>query len=560
MVDKLHEITTPTSDPDRSTVGETMTVEDVSISMKRKLEDVSDEVASKQPKLETTEATDNAQESLNESKLAKKELMKIEKQRQRALEKEEKAQKREQERKRKEEEKLRKQQEREQEKQLKRKKMEEEKAAKELKKEQEKQERERKKEEERLRKQQEKDAREQSRLEKKRRLEEEKEQKEQEKRALEEEKRKKEELKRRKEEEEAKSQKKISSFFTVKKLAPAIPKADPTLESVENGATDFEKDFLPFFVQNNMEVASMGQLNSNELSKSKKQLDDIFLEKKYDGTPEVYWFFASKAVEAIHTESTITPDDIVNALNSSTTTETQIYDMINKFPPLKFISFYENSKPPYIGTWCSVLHQQIKFDPKNPLDTTLTGFDYDYDSDLEWNKEDEEGEDIDNEDEDDEEDILADEDDLGFVEDDKPNDQTKKFHSLNVMIKINDGSQDDFFNSMKTIALTELPLPIDPFKTATKPNTPEPVKTSEQGKTSKPIIDDTNTIYQLIKFFDSSDFSSFSLNTILELAMKHIEFSNKSLMRNTLHHILKKERLTLTWSIKENARKEYTPS
>jgi chromatin assembly factor 1 subunit A len=346
----------------------------------------------------------------------------------------------------------------------------------------------------------------------------------------------------------------------VKKLTPAVAKADPTVELVESETTDFEKDFLPFFVQNHMEVASMGQLSSNELTKSKTQLDDILLNKKYNDISDFHLFFASKTVKPVDHGPTVTPDDIVNALNSSTTTETQINEIINKFPPIKFISFYENSKPPYIGTWCSVLHQRIKFDPRNPLDTTLTGFDYEYDSDLEWNKEDEEGEDIDNEDEDDEEDILADEDDLRFVEDDKPNDQTKKFHSLNVMIKINDGSHDGFFNSMKTIAMTELPLPIDPFEITTKPKTPEPVKTNESGKKSKPIIDDTTTINQLIKFLDSSDFSSFSLNTILELAMKHIEFSNKSLMRNTLHHILKKERLTLTWSIKENARKEYTPS
>lgn len=491
----------------------------------------------------------NVDEVQDDTPLTKKELQKIEKQKQREAERAEKEQRKEEERKRKEEEKLRKEEEKikkQKEKELKKQKIEEEKAEKErkrqekeAKKEAERLEKEAKKEEERLAKQQAIEAKEQARLEKKRKLEEEKEEKLQKKRKLEEEKEER-EVQRRKLEEEKKrkeeSQMKISSFFT-KKLDVASPqKVQKVIET-----TDYEREFLPLFVQKNMQVADLGKLSQDELNKSKDLFDGL-LKSKENNFLDVQEFFISKRSVSVRS-STITPDDVVALLNSSTATEAAIYQVINQFPPIKFISFYENSKPPYVGTWCSLEHQKTRVSAKYPLDTLLTGLDYDYDSDLEWNKEDEEGEDVDDEDDEEEEDtIIADEDDLGFVEDDQQV-QAKRFHSMNVIVKLNDGTNDDFFKLITTTPLVS--LPINPFKTV---QTESPVKAAN---TEKKKIEDPKIINQIITFYDSKELGSFSINTILELVMKNFEYTDKALVRNTLHHILRKDRQTSSWVVKK---------
>lgn len=479
------------------------------------------------------------------SKLTKKELKKIERQKQREIERIEKERKKEEERKRKDEEKLRKQREKELERELKKRKLDEEKAEKERKREEERLEREAKKEEERLKKQQAIDNREKARLEKKRKLEEEKEEREVRRRKLEEDKKRKEE-----------SQMKISSFFSVKKQQ--TPNIDTTQEQVQDcNSNDYEREFLPLFVQKNMRLADLGQLTGEELKKSKMLLDDLLLSKT-NNFDDVDQFFKSKITNITIDKPTRTPDDVVALLNSSRATETDIYQLINQLPPIKFISFYENSKPPYIGTWCSIEHQTTSISAKDPLNTQLTGFDYDYDSDLEWNKEDEEGEDVDDEDDEEEEDnIIADEDDLGFVEDDQPNNQTKKFQSMNVIVKLNDGSNDEFFKSIVTMPMElNIKLPINPFETIT---TESPKKVSSVNileTKKKPIIQDPQIIGQIVSFYDSKDLGSFSITTILELVMKQFQYTDKALVRSTLHYILKKDRQTSTWVVKKQIRDE----
>ncbi|KAM9915332.1 hypothetical protein OXX59_010564, partial [Metschnikowia pulcherrima] len=37
---------------------------------------------------------------------------------------------------------------------------------------------------------------------------------------------------------------------------------------------------------------------------------------------------------------------MVDALNSSQMTESALYDLVRNLPPIKYLQFYENAKPP----------------------------------------------------------------------------------------------------------------------------------------------------------------------------------------------------------------------
>ncbi|KAK6203444.1 chromatin assembly complex, subunit p90 [Scheffersomyces amazonensis] len=524
-------------------------------------------------------------------KPTKKELQKIENQKKRELEKLERDKKKEEERLAKEEskrlreeERLKKLAEKEAEKEQKRKKLEEEKLQ-----------REKKKEEERLQKQAEKDEKERLRREKKQKEEEEKLLKEAEKKKLEEEKRKQEELKER-------SQAKISNFFKVssKPSQAASPTKSASTSTFGNDqssqttqkVSDYESDFLPFFIQKNVILADNGQLSKEDLKSQVEEFDNELKNSCPSEKSDLKSYFASfSSHNSIPQSTTITPDDIVNELNSSTSSESIIYELIQKLPPIKYIHFYENSKPPYVGTWCSSKHQSILIPVSNPIDTQLTGFDYEYDSDLEWNDKDdeEEGEDLDEDEEEDDELMNAEDDDMNdFVEDNYQDslNSKKKFHSLIIINKWNDGTNDDVFSKLITVPLvTEVTIePIDPNKdywsitqtSETIKCVTDTVKDSGSSAASassssagtgqdtsspnilipqKKTIQDTTILSELIVFIEKNN--DFSIQTLVELSKKQFKDFTKALLKNTIQDIAVYNKKTSNWDVKPEVKARY---
>ncbi|KAF6066462.1 Chromatin assembly factor 1 subunit A family protein [Candida albicans] len=476
------------------------------------------------------------------------------------LEKAEKEKQKQEEKLRKEQEKL----EKKRKKELKKQKQEEERRAKELKK------------EERLQKEKEKQEKERLRLEKKQKLEEQRLAKEAEKKRLEEEKRKIEEAKER-------SQMKISSFFQIgqkrkeKKVSSDSSETDATKATPKSF---YETEFLPFFVQKNV---SLMNIDNQDISGSKSILDD-FINGKLQKESSFKSYLSKFTKSSPSTTNDITPEEIINALNSPTTTENQVYQLIQDLPPIKYISFYENSKPPYIGTYCSLAHQKCHDAIiQNPLDNEITGLDYGYDSDLEWNKEDEEGEDIENEDdEDDDDSVMGDEDDEEFVEDD-PQSNKKKFITLTVINKWNNEENSQDFQSFATVKLVDIAGSIDPFHNywATQ-NEPQVQEVSTTQDSMKPVanilinkttptvgtssspniliaqkktIKDSSVLANLIKFVENNN--DFTIGTLVELSKKEFKDFTKALIKNTIQEIAVYDKKSSKWEIKAEMKEKY---
>lgn len=554
----LSEFSTTQTDPIRSKRAASLTVE------------VNNEEALSPTKKCKTDANTASIEisqniSADEKHIPKKELEKAEKEKQKQ---EEKA--------RKEQEKLEKKRKQEEERELKRKRLEEEKELKRQKQEEERRARELKKEAERLQKEKEKQEKERIRLEKKQKLEEQRLAKEAEKKRIEEEKRKIEEAKER-------SQMKISSFFQVgqkrkeKKTARESSEGDTSKNSPKSF---YETEFLPFFVQKNVSLMNVG---NKDILDSKRILDDCLngaLPKELSFKSYLNTFTNS----SLSTVNDITPEEIINALNSSTTTENQVHQLIQDLPPIKYISFYENSKPPYIGTYCSLAHQKCRESIiQNPFDNEITGLDYGYDSDLEWNKEDEEGEDIENdEDDDDDDSIMGDEDDEEFVEDD-PQSNKKKFITLTVINKWNNEENSQDFQSFATVKLVDIPGQIDPFHnywaTQNEPQvqtisvTQDATKsidnvlinkaTPTMGISSSPniliaqkkTIKDSVVLANLIKFIENNN--DFTIGTLVELSKKEFKDFTKALIKNTIQEIAVYDKRSSKWEIKAEMKEKY---
>lgn len=88
-----------------------------------------------------------------------------------------------------------------------------------------------------------------------------------------------------------------------------------------------------------------------------------------------------------------------------------------KAVPVKFLKFYEDVRPPYIGTYTkSPEGRSAASLGRNPFSRTLPATNYDYDSEAEW-EEPEEGEDLDSEGEEEEEEDDDANDMEGFLDD-----------------------------------------------------------------------------------------------------------------------------------------------
>ncbi|KAF5101248.1 hypothetical protein D0Z03_000642 [Geotrichum reessii] len=113
--------------------------------------------------------------------------------------------------------------------------------------------------------------------------------------------------------------------------------------------------------------------------------------------------------------------DAVEAFNAGSANDEKRLVKILQSLPQKYISFSENVRPPYAGTFTKPVTRFPRNNPFYRIPVEEAGFNYDYDSEIEWTQEDEDGEDLDMDDEsDDNDDLAMEDDDLdGFVSSDE---------------------------------------------------------------------------------------------------------------------------------------------
>ncbi|RKP31894.1 hypothetical protein METBISCDRAFT_13055 [Metschnikowia bicuspidata] len=412
-------------------------------------------------------------------------------------------------------------------------------------------------------KREEKERKEQERLLKKQMLEEERAQKhEKKKRKSSDGQKCKDDEKRRKED---RSQMPISSFFAVSKEPVSVAKKNPAQSlpaKSEHKPRSYEADFLPFFQKSNVVMAAGTQLREDELQLRVEQFDKELVSGAVFGPSTVF------AVEfSLPSKSHTTSQALVDALNSPHMTESTVLQLVINLPPIKYLKFYENSKPPYVGTWCSEEHLKIAHAFLDPLDTSVTGYDYAYDSDLDWQDEGE-GEDVDDledgedveEDGDDDMDDFVDNSELlrkrGIVGPQQSfsiwNDQSTtnaeifdglKFERLDINVTFPIDPYMDYWGSQT--AVSEQPVEL---KAATIP-----ANTAADGPMiltpQKPIIKDQKVIDDLIKFIEKN--SDFTIGTLTELAKKEFNIYTKTILKYTIQNVAVYNKKENMWKIKE---------
>lgn len=450
------------------------------------------------------------------------------------------------------------------EKELRKVKREQEQLLKKQRREEEKLKREKLREEEKLKKEEqreeEKRKKEQQKEEERIKREEMKKVKEEEKRKREEEKLKKENEKKAKKEAKERSQLRIGNFF--KKSSHDSSKAVST-------KSDYEKTFLPFYSKDNIIISTNLILSTNKLSSNKQFIDDQLSQKSKVDSSVSEWI-KSKQTKRGYTIK-FKAVTLLQQMTTKEKTDEELQILLSLIPQ-KYIKFYENVRPPFIGTYSKDLSLPIS----SPFTTEGTGYNYEYDSDLEWvNEEEEDGEggDIDNlesgeedEEEDDEEEGSEGEFD-GFLDAEDPNstNPSKKkimgplipvVHLRNQLDTLEKDDQEYFHNTAAQQLVDTLPFPVDPCQKIiirrqtdqATDNSPvkelssgdkrnigdvsaSTIEQSSDGKKSKTLITEPK---DLLRLFDEIQGSTFSLGTITEIAQKGLPQYSKLTIKYTI--------------------------
>lgn len=370
-----------------------------------------------------------------------------------------------------------------------------------------------------------------------------KQQKEQEKREREEEKKRKELEKKVKEE---RAQSRIGSFF--KKVSDS--------NKHSNVKSDYQKYFLPFYAKDGVKLPK----KSYVVSEQRKRDIDASLQSPNPSDSVTEWL-KSKSVRRGHPVAF----KAVSLLQQMTAKEKEDHELqsLLKLIPQKYIKFYENVRPPYIGTYS----KDALLPVDDPFSTKETGYNYDYDSDLEWiNEEDGEEEQggVDNlesgEDDEDEEDEEASEGEFdGFLDAEEgsngANGKRKFLGPLvpTVCLRSNLDSLDEddkqYFEAVKVeILIEQQSFPIDPTAPIIRPQSLGTLKrlaeveqetesassspsVSPEKKKAKTLITDDR---HLLKLFDEIHDSTFSLGTVTEIAQKNLPQYSKQTIKNTV--------------------------
>lgn len=394
--------------------------------------------------------------------------------------------------------------------------------------------------------------------------EEEKLKRENEKKAREEEKLKKDNEKKAKEEAKERSQARIGNFF--KKVTDSNK---PT-----HVRSDYEKFFLPFYSKEGVVVSRSGQLSSIELNENKSKIDSLLNQRKDDN--QVLEWLASKQ-NTVKTSLPIAYQavSLLQQMTSKEKSDQELQSLLSLIPH-KYIKFYENVRPPYMGTYSKDVILPID----NPFYTGNTGYNYDYDSDLEWVNEEEEeveggvenlesGED--DEDEDDEEASEGEFDGFLDAEDNDNQNGSGKKKFIGPLIptvclrKTPDKMEEDdkqYFNMVAVQYLVEeQPFPINPnqylkpqMENVKKNNSDSQNDLSSPSvspeKKSKSLISEPK---DLLKLFDEIQDSTFSLGTVTEIAQKNLPLYSKQIIKNTVKEYAVKANwgTSRKWAIKD---------
>jgi chromatin assembly factor 1 subunit A len=263
--------------------------------------------------------------------------------------------------------------------------------------------------------------------------------KDREKKAKEDEKRRKEEEKQRIEEEKRKkerSQPTLNAFFKKPATAPndgglrkspsPAPRAAIQSSSVSiakspcklDSVPEYQKRFPPFFVQNNVKVAPFTQFGRDE--RALNALEDVIdsyihgqrsPEKRQPFDPVRLFNLLHFNVKPRGRKITPVREIMSQILGNSKrpidlTTDSQNIQIKNtrnllRKVPYKILSFAEDVRPPYKGTYTSHPISGMRRMARNPTRRDLPHVNYDYDSEAEW--EDDDGEDVESDCNDDEE-------------------------------------------------------------------------------------------------------------------------------------------------------------
>jgi chromatin assembly factor 1 subunit A len=263
--------------------------------------------------------------------------------------------------------------------------------------------------------------------------------KDKEKKAKEDEKRRKDEEKQRMEEEKKKkerSQPKLNTFFKKPATAPnddclrkspsPAPGAVTQLSSISttkspckfDSVPEYQKRFPPFFVQNNVKVAPFTQFGRDEgaLNVLQDTMDSYIHGKRSPEKRRPFdpvRLFNLPDFNSRHRGRKVTPvREIMSEILGNAkrpidlTTDSQniqiknTRDLLRKVP-YKILSFAEDVRPPYKGTYTTQPMSGMRRMARNPTSRDLPHVNYDYDSEAEW--EDDDGEDVESDCNDDEE-------------------------------------------------------------------------------------------------------------------------------------------------------------
>ncbi|AQZ15457.1 RLF2 (YPR018W) [Zygosaccharomyces parabailii] len=418
---------------------------------------------------------------------------------------------------------------------------EEEKRRRDQEREDEKRRREEQKEEERRKREKRKEDQKERREELKRR-------KELEKRQREEEKLRKEQEKKLKQEAKERSQARIGNFF--RKVSDSSKQL--------NVASDYEKFFLPFYAKEGVSVNTTIPFSHSKLDESKTRID-LLLKRNDDDVTR--WLAASQGSIKPPQKPGYAAVTLLQQMTSKEATDEELKNLLSLIPQ-KYIKFYENVRPPYMGTYS----KSVLLPADDPFSTKDTGYNYDYDSDLEWinDEDEEEGGGVDNlesgEEDEDEEDEEASEGEFdGFLdtEDNISNVHSNKRRFIGPLIPTvclrtnQDTMQEDdrCYYDMVSVQylMADQSFPIDPLHyirqngeshTALKGCTSDSQhdscsspSVSPEKKKAKSLISEPK---DLLKLFDEIQDSTFSLGTVTEIAQKNLPFYSKQTIKNTV--------------------------
>lgn len=379
------------------------------------------------------------------------------------------------------------------------------------------------------------------------------------------------------------AQSRIGNFF--KRVQSTTPEE---MVTQEKKSSDYASLALPFYVKDGVEINTSWKLNSEDLQKSKKNFDDAIKasnrhsEKSYDAVLE--WIneqkVTSRGYPIEHTSV-----KLLQQMTAEQKDEKELLAYLSLIP-CKFIKFYENIRPPYMGTYSL----NFKLPIEEPFNSEITGFNYEYDSDLDWvNEEDDEenvgevdnllsGEEDDDDDEDEDDEENEGEFD-GFLDPEMEN-QTETEGSKHKFIgpliptvniytdmTIMDEDKRRYFSLTKGRSLVPgEPNMLNPYRSATTSNSKSEISdiSAQQHKRGSPSANNSPTKKQKLLISDSQDLltlfakihdSTFSLGTVTELAQKDLPQYNKQTIKNTVKEYAVrgngKSEAGRKWSIKD---------